>query len=95
MTYDVVMDFHILGRKIGTYTGWDQSDPFTIQIYDFVPVEEVNLPAVDLMTFSLDNGKVEWFDNVPDSDEKFNWKAHYHWRDLVDIVKDVPFLPSS
>ena len=86
------MDFHILGRKIGTYTGWDAADTFAIQVYDFVPAEGINLPASECMTFYLDSGKAEWFDRVENSKwEEGEWKKHYHWRDFLDIIKNLPF----
>lgn len=41
-------DLTILGRKIGTSTGWDGDPGEHIWFYDFIPDANVHLPAGDL-----------------------------------------------
>ncbi len=95
--------FHVLGREIGTYTGWDQADTFAIQIYNFEPAEEIDLPFTANLTIDFGTGKVTWFDEVTPPDyepighngwvkqKDYKWEDHYHWRDIVDTVKHVRF----
>lgn len=49
------MVFMILGRFIGTYTGWDRQDTFEIMAYDFKPYPGVDLPSGDV-SFDLETG---------------------------------------
>lgn len=48
-------EWTIMGRVVGTGTGWDQMDTSEIIIYDFVPAEGVDLPVGDL-GFNSENG---------------------------------------
>jgi len=51
------MPLKILGREIGTFTGWD-GDPGTyIQFYDYVPKAGVNLEACNCLYFDEEQGK--------------------------------------
>jgi hypothetical protein len=36
--------FMIMGRIIGTYSGWDHADTFTIGVHDFMPIPELKIP---------------------------------------------------
>jgi hypothetical protein len=53
----------ILGREIGTATGWDQADTFIMQLYDFMPAAGVDLPS-GTISINFETGMVEsWDDN--------------------------------
>lgn len=58
--YDAI----ILGRNIGTHTGWDELETNTFVLYDFVP-RGINIPAGDL-TIRYDEGKFHVHDNEGD-----------------------------
>jgi hypothetical protein len=59
---DKRLDWVVLGRKIGTATGWDQADTFVMQIYDFEPADGVGLPASECLSFDFENGVAETYD---------------------------------
>ena len=54
--------WNVLGRKIGTATGWDEVDTFILQLYDFEPANNVDLPKATLR-INFENGKVETYDD--------------------------------
>lgn len=54
------VDWTVLGRVIGTATGWDQCDTFVMMLYDFEPANDVDLPAGDI-NIDFENGVVETF----------------------------------
>jgi hypothetical protein len=76
------MPLNILGREIGTYTGWDQADTFTIQVYDFVPAAGVNIPDCECVTFSLETGLGTWYNGDDGTIEN-----------KFDIIKVIGQLP--
>jgi len=47
--------FTVLGRDIGTATGWDQQDTHVVIFYDLEPFYEINLPKGDV-EFDSENG---------------------------------------
>lgn len=49
------LPWNLLGREIGTATGWDQADTFIVQLYDFVPASGVDLPEGTL-TIDFESG---------------------------------------
>lgn len=53
------VEFTILGRVIGTGTGWDKMEECHILIYDFESVEEYALPNGDL-SVDFNEGKFEY-----------------------------------
>lgn len=53
----------VLGRKIGTGTGWDASDMQAFVIYDFIPYADTNLPEGDL-NFDMQSGKAQQYDDA-------------------------------
>lgn len=55
-------EWTVLGRMIGTATGWDQADTFVIALYDFQPAKGVALPA-GILTIDFANGTAETFDD--------------------------------
>ena len=54
----------ILGRVVGTATGWDQADTFVMQLYDFEPADGVGLPSNSCISFDFEHGKAETFDDA-------------------------------
>lgn len=72
--------FMVLGRDIGTGTGWDVIEFSQIVIYDFEPGPNVNIPKGDL-SVEFDNGCFHQYDDfgVP------SWSA-----DMVTMLKDLP-----
>lgn len=75
------MDWVVCGRKIGTGTGWDQSDNFALMIYDFEPVEGCSLPKADCITIHFEHGTVETHKDDGEVDVSV---------DLIDAIKDLP-----
>lgn len=45
---DERVTFKVLGRNIGTATGWDEIGNQDIMLYDFIPNSRFNLPRGDL-----------------------------------------------
>ena len=60
---DEHVEWVVLGRVVGTASGWDQADTFVMQLYDFKPSVGVNLPASDCITFDFDNGLAQTYDD--------------------------------
>jgi hypothetical protein len=62
----------LLGRMIGTATGWDDSGEMDFVLYDFIPDPRVNIPPGDLsveITKGLfshynDDGEVVWDQDI-------------------------------
>lgn len=59
---DARLPWTVLGREIGTATGWDQADTFVMQLYDFQPAENVDLPAGTLC-INFESGVAETYDD--------------------------------
>lgn len=72
--------FTVLGRDIGTGSGWDQIDMVQIVIYDFIPSFGVDLPRGDL-SVEYDNGYFKMYD---DDVGEVTWSA-----DMVERLRDV------
>lgn len=68
-------DCIILGRKIGTFSGWNVQDTLVVIFYEFEPVEGLQLPTEDL-TVDFDGGQF-----ITDKDGKI---------DIVDLIKGLP-----
>lgn len=52
----------ILGREVGTATGWDQQDTFAMTLYDFEPYEKFSkLPKGDIL-IDFENGSAKSYD---------------------------------
>lgn len=62
MVEEQQIEWTVLGRVIGTATGWDQADSFVISVYDFQPVAGVNLPKTDCLTVDFEKGTAETYD---------------------------------
>lgn len=53
------IEWNVLGRIIGTASGWDQADTFVINLYDFEPAKEVPLDPSECIFIDFESGKVE------------------------------------
>ena len=51
-------EYTILGRLLGTATGWDQADDWAITLYDFEPAEGVMLPKCRTLFIAYDTGSL-------------------------------------
>jgi len=74
-------EYVVLGRVVGSGTGWDKSDTYGMSIYDFEPAPDVNLPAAEFMNFDFEGGIVETFDD----DGTVTLRA-----DLVKVMANLP-----
>src|SRR5580692_4756337 len=54
------MDWIVCGRKIGTASGWDQSDTFCCTLFEFIPADGVALPEGDI-SIHFESGAVETY----------------------------------
>ena len=72
----------ILGRVIGTATGWDQFDTFGLQLNDFEPAEGVEIPAGDCLAIHFEIGAFDVFNN----DGEIIASG-----DLLSAIKDAKF----
>jgi hypothetical protein len=73
------IDWMVLGRTIGTATGWD-GDMEPMIIYDFIPYKEVKLPHGDL---SIDFMKGLFITYDPDGNEVQSL-------DMIEILMTLP-----
>ena len=55
-------EWKILGRTIGTASGWDQSDTFVMMLYDFKPSAGIDLPSGTLC-INFESGIAETYDD--------------------------------
>ena len=56
------LDWEVMGRLVGTATGWDQQDTWVMMLYDFVPVEGIPFPTGDV-TFDFERGTVTLYND--------------------------------
>lgn len=71
----------ILGRLLGTASGWDGADDPAVAYYDFEPEAGVRLQAGSFVEFSLDTGNVVYYNE--DGDKTVTV-------DLVSLCQDIP-----
>jgi len=58
------MNVTIMGRLVGTATGWDQSGDTSMQFYDFEPAIGVSVPMdTNLITWDYLTGTVEFYNH--------------------------------
>jgi len=69
----------VLGRDIGTFTGWDQIDDDMMVFYDYTPHVSVGLPSGDLFV-SYGAGLVMTYDDDGQETSK---------NDLIDAIGHV------
>lgn len=72
------VDWTVLGRIIGSASGWDQADTFVMNIYDFEPAANVPLEATECLFIDFENGKVEAYN---DDTGKPSWS-----KDLIESL---------
>ena len=75
-----LIDWVLLGRKVGKASGWDEGGDFGIMLYDFEPNEGVQLPSGDVH-FDFEKGTVEKYDEDGNVVE---------WVDLIVALANVP-----
>lgn len=71
----------ILGREVGTATGWDHLDTFVIQLIDFQANPASKLPSGEFVSFDFEQG----FATV--------WKENGTEKETVDIIEAIAALP--
>lgn len=59
-------DWPILGRNVGTATGWDQQDTFVITIYEFEPNSKYPKLLKGDVTVDFEKGTMELYDDNGD-----------------------------
>ena len=57
------IEWTVLGRIIGTATGWDQADTFVMNLYGFVPAPDVPLDSSECVFIDFEHGKIEAYDD--------------------------------
>jgi len=67
-------EWAILGRIVGTATGWDQAGAFSIYVYDLEPVPGLGIPAGDVV-IDFEAGWIE---------------AGDHKADLIEALRGLP-----
>lgn len=72
-------EFRVLGRKVGSASGWDDVTDHGIILYDFQPAPGVPIPPGDTV-FEFESGVIE------QSDESgVIWS-----KDMIEVLRDVP-----
>lgn len=70
-----------LGRRIGSATGWDSVEQCFIQLNDFIPYPNVDLPACPCLGINYENGSFYGYND--------NGEIVYE-RDILDVLRFVP-----
>lgn len=70
----------LLGRLVGSATGWDQIDTFQVSLYDFIPAEGINLPKTEFLTIDYESGKASTFNEA--GERVFE-------ADLISVLQDT------
>ncbi len=80
MSSDNPTELTVLGRILGTHTGWDLADTDSFQFYDFLPADGVVIPATDCLFVDFSKGLYEAYfgDDIGARG------------DLIDALKDLP-----
>lgn len=76
-----LVEWTVLGRVIGQASGWDQSNDFAINLYDFVPIEGCKIPA-GVPFIDFDNG---WVEMWSDDGEQATFSM-----DLIEAIGHLP-----
>lgn len=75
-----IIEWEVMGRIVGTASGWDQVDTFAMMLTDFVPAAGVVLPKGDV-TFDFEKGLVTLYSDSGTIIE------------TVDIIDAISHLP--
>lgn len=54
------INFPVLGRAIGTVTGWDEADDYCIILHNFIPSAGLPMPTGELV-INYDRGLIQTF----------------------------------
>ena len=77
-------DVIVLGRVIGTASGWDTDGADNYQYFEFDPANGVNIPVSEVLSISYDSGTFEtWKSSTYEGG--VTWGA-----DIIDTLKDFP-----
>lgn len=71
---------HLLGREIGTASGWDEIDTLIVAYYDFHPIADAGLPACGLLTIYYNLGAI-----TVDEVEGLNQQSFK----IIDIIRNL------
>lgn len=71
----------VLGRVIGTVTGWDQADRFIIELHDFKPAKGVSIKKAECLCIDFESGCAIIYDD--NGQEVYNW-------DLIMALRNLP-----
>jgi len=74
------VEFTVLGRLLGTGTGWDDIGTNRMLLYDFESAKEYALPNGNLI-IDFEDGSFEYYDEDGDILASF---------DILDIMKVIP-----
>lgn len=74
-------DLLVLGRNIGTYTGWDQFDTMIFGFYDFEPNNGVALTKAYCIAIDYEKGLFTYDSTDRHSSENF---------DLITLLLNIP-----
>ena len=74
-------EWKILGRMVGTGTGWDEGDAMSFVVYEFEPAEGVAIPKGDVW-FSFEDGIACIYSG---EGHEVSWQA-----DLVTLLQHIP-----
>ena len=74
----------ILGRLLGTHTGFDMQDTLAICFYDFEPTEGVPIAACDTLEFNFDSG---WGTGHTNDESGAQLGTSF---DILDTLKGLP-----
>lgn len=72
----------ILGRKIGTASGWDEQDPLSLAFHDFIPSEDVLLEKCASIFVNYSSGVIEGYNDAGDT--------VIFTKDAVEVIKNLP-----
>lgn len=75
------IDWIICGRRIGTATGWDQADTFSMQVYNLKPDPAYQGPVSDCVTFDFERGLAQSFTDTGDVASSV---------DIIEAIKECP-----
>jgi hypothetical protein len=81
MVEEELVEFTILGRKIGKARGWDEVDDLVIYLYDFVANTGYKGPVGSGICINYSKGTI----TVPDSDGKDTKSM-----DIFEALADMP-----
>lgn len=75
-----IHNWTVMGREVGTASGWDMSDTFAMMLYDFSPAKGYVGPSGDVL-FNFEAGTIESFK----ADGTVIQSV-----DMLDAIKDLP-----